>query len=127
MTMMTTLRVAAVLACAGLSACAGRTPAPVAVVQEHDQLADCQAITAEIQSNTAQIGKLGSEEGAKVAQNVIVGAAGLFIPVLWFGMDFQDAAGKEGKALQQRNSYLSRLAATRCAPPAQGGLLPSRG
>ena len=63
--------------------------------------------------------KLGSEEGAKVAQNVVMGAAGLFIPVLWFGMDFQDAAGKEGKALQQRNSYLARLAETRCAPPAR--------
>ena len=127
MTMKTTLRVAAVLACAGLSACAGRAPAPVAVVQEHDQLTDCQAITAEIQSNTAQIGKLGSEDGAKVAQNVIMGAAGLFIPVLWLGMDFQDASGKEGAALRQRNGYLSRLAATRCAPPSQAGLLPSRG
>ena len=112
-------RVAAVLICAGLSACAGRTPAPIAVVQEHDRLADCQAITAEIQSNTAQIGKLGSEEGAKVAQNVFMGAAGLFIPALWFGMDFQDAAGKEGKALQTRNSYLPRLAEARCAPAAQ--------
>ena len=73
----------------------------------------------EIQSNTAQMSKLGSEEGIKVAQNVLMGTAGLFIPVLWFGMDFQDAAGKEGKALQQRNSYLSRLAETRCAPPAR--------
>ena len=114
-----TLRIAAALICAGLSACAGRTPAPVAVVQEHDRLAACQAIMAEIQSNTGQIGRLGSEEGAKVAQNVVMGAAGLFIPVLWLAMDFQDAAGKEGKALQQRNSYLARVAEARCAPPAQ--------
>jgi hypothetical protein len=97
-------------------------------VQEHDQVSDCQAITAEIQSNTAQISKLGSEDGAKVAQNVIMGAAGLFIPVLWLGMDFQDAPGKEGAALRQRNAYLARVAATRCAaPPAQASLLPSRG
>lgn len=124
---MINLRVVAVLACAGLSACAGRTPAPVAVVQEHDQHSDCQAITAEVQSNTAQIAKLGTEDGAKVAQNVLMGTAGLFIPVLWFGMDFQDAPGKEGAALKQRNAYLSRLAATRCAPPAQASLAPSRG
>lgn len=124
---MMTVRIAAVLVCAGLSACAGRTPAPVAIVQEHDHHSDCQAVTAEIQSNTVQIGKLGSEDGSKVAQNVIMGAAGLFIPVLWFGMDFQDAPGKEGAALRQRNEYLARVAATRCAPPAQAGLLPSRG
>jgi hypothetical protein len=113
-----TLRVATVLACAALSACAGRAPAPVALVQENDRVSDCQAITAEIQNNTAQISKLGSEDGAKVAQNVIMGTAGLFIPVLWFGMDFQDAPGKEGAALRQRNAYLARLAEARCAPPA---------
>ena len=125
--MVATTRIAAVLFCAGLSACAGRTPAPVSVVQEHDQHSDCQAITAEVQSNTTQIGKLGSEDGSKVAQNVMTGAAGLFIPVLWFGMDFQDAPGKEGAALKQRNAYLARLAATRCAPPAQASLSPTRG
>jgi len=38
---------------------------------------------------------------------------GLFIPVLWFGMDFQDAAGKEGKALSQRNEDLAGLAKKR--------------
>jgi hypothetical protein len=32
-------------------------------VQEHDRLSDCQAIT-------AQISKLGGEDGAKVAQDV---------------------------------------------------------
>lgn len=62
-----------------------------------------------------------------MAQNVLMGAAGVFIPVLWFGMDFQDAPGKEGAALKQRNAYLSRLAATRCAAPGQASLQPSRG
>ncbi len=121
------LRIAAALLCAGLSACAGRTPTPVAVVQEHDRLTDCQAIMAEIQSNTTQIGKLGSEEGAKVAQNIIMGTAGLFIPILWFGMDFQNAAGKEGAALQQRNSYLARVAETRCNPPTPATLQSPQG
>jgi hypothetical protein len=35
------------------------------------------------------------EEGAKVAQNVVAGVAGVVIPVLWFGMDFKGAASKE--------------------------------
>jgi hypothetical protein len=122
---MTTTRIVAVLACVGLGACAGRTPAPVAIVQDHDRHSDCTAVMAEIQSNTAQIGKLGSEDGAKVAQNVLMGTAGLFIPVLWLGMDFQNASGKEGTALQQRNAYLARVAETRCAAPPQTSSLPA--
>jgi hypothetical protein len=54
----------------------------------------------------------------KVAQNVIVGAAGLFIPDLWFGMDFQGAASTDAAALQSRQQYLGILAAQRCAPRA---------
>ena len=110
-------RLAALFLCLALGACAGRTPAPVAVVQERDQNADCATITAEIQSNTQQIAELGREDGAKVAQNVVAGVAGVFIPVLWFGMDFQDASGKEGRALSQRNQYLSQMAARRCTRP----------
>ena len=62
---------------------------------------DCAAINAEVQANNKKITELGSEEGKKVAQNVIVGAAGLLIPVLWFGMDFQNAAGKATLAEQR--------------------------
>lgn len=101
------------VACA-ISACAGRKPDPVAVVQAHDRHMDCAAITAEVQANNKKISELGSEEGGKVAQNVIVGAAGLLIPVLWFGMDFQNAAGKEVSALQSRQQYLATLAEQRC-------------
>ena len=97
-----------------LGACAGRAPAPVAVVQAQDRYMDCAAISAEVQVNNKRISELGSEEGGKVAQNVIVGAAGLFIPILWFGMDFQNAAGKEVAALQSRQQYLATLAEQRC-------------
>lgn len=79
---------------------------------------DCAAITAEVQSNNKRITELGSEEGSKVAQNVIAGAAGLFIPILWFGMDFQNAAGKEVSALQSRQQYLATLAEQRCGATA---------
>jgi hypothetical protein len=102
-----------------LAACAGRPPAPVAVVQPQDRHLDCAAINAEVQANNKKISELGSEEGGKVAQNVIAGAAGLFIPVLWFAMDFQNAAGKEVSALQSRQQYLATMAEQRCgaAPP----------
>ena len=98
----------------GLAGCAGRAPAPVAVVQAQDRYLDCAAINAEVQANNKRISELGSEEGKKVAQNVIVGAAGVLIPILWFGMDFQNAAGKEVAALQSRQQYLATLAEQRC-------------
>jgi hypothetical protein len=111
--------VLAVVAATQVAACAGRAPAPVAVVQAQDRYMDCAAINVEVQANNKKISELGSEEGKKVAQNVIVGAAGLLIPVLWFGMDFQNAAGKEVAALQSRQQYLATLAEQRCgsAPP----------
>jgi hypothetical protein len=34
-------------------------------------------------------------------------------------MDFQDAAGKEGKSLSQRNEYLGTLAQQRCNRPVE--------
>jgi len=47
---------------------------------------------------------------------VAAGVAGVFIPVLWFGMDFKGAASKEVAALQARQQYLTTLATERCAP-----------
>jgi hypothetical protein len=104
-----------------LVACAGRAPAPVAVVQAQDRYADCAAIVAEVEANNRQVQELASEEGGKVAQNVVAGVAGLVIPVLWFGMDWQGAAGKEVAALQSRQQYLAVLAEQRCASPEKRG------
>ncbi|MGH7060777.1 MAG: hypothetical protein ACREFH_10345 [Stellaceae bacterium] len=105
---------------AALAGCAGRAPQPVAVVQSQDPSLDCTAIAAEVKAGDARIQELGSEEGAKAAQNVAAGVAGLFIWPLWFAMDFQGAASTETTALQSRQEYLATLAAQkRCgAPPA---------
>ena len=62
-----------------ISACAGRAPAPVAVVQPQDRYMDCAAINVEVQANNKKVTELGGEEGSKVAQNVAAGVAGLFI------------------------------------------------
>jgi hypothetical protein len=81
---------------------------------------NCTAIFAEIQSNNNRIQELGREKGWKVAQNVAAGVAGLVVPVLWFGMDWQGAAGTEARALQDRQSYLAALAAQKhCTAPQQ--------
>jgi len=98
------------------AACAGRDPQPVATVQPTDAMATCAMITAEIQANNIKVQELAGEEGAKVAQNVAAGVAGVVIPVLWFGMDFKGAASKEVAALQARQQYLTILATERCRP-----------
>ena len=92
-----------------LGASAGRSPQPVAVVQPQDQFTDCAAIRAEVEANNRRVQELASEEGLKTTQNVAAGVAGLFIPVLWFGMDFQGAASKEAAALQKPTA-ISRYA-----------------
>ena len=117
-----------------LAACAGRAPNPVAVVQPQDRFMDCAAISAEVQANNKKISELGGDEGTKVAQNVIVGVAGLVIPILWFGMDFQGTAPKEIAALQSRQQYLGTMAEARCGavvplpvqniPPTPGAPVP---
>lgn len=104
-----------------IAACAGRTPAPVAVVQPQDRYTDCTAILAEVEANNQRVAELGQEQGLKTAQNVAAGVAGFVIPVLWFGMDWQGAQSKEVAALQSRQQYLATLAEQRCqsAPQAR--------
>lgn len=111
--------VSTVATCVALAGCAGRSPQPVAVSQMQDSAMNCTAIQAEIQANNTKISDLASEEGAKVAQNVAAGVAGIFIWPIWFAMDFQGAAGKESAALQARNQYLGALAPQRCTTATQ--------
>jgi hypothetical protein len=100
-----------------LLGCAGRAPDMVPIVQVNDPLLTCDQIIAEAKINNDRITELAREEGWKVTQNVAAGVVGLVIWPVWFGMDFQDAAGKEGRALSQRNEYLGTLATQRCSPP----------
>lgn len=95
---------------AALAGCAGRSPAPVAVVQPTDRYMDCTAILAEVGANNERVKQLAADKGLKTTQNVAAGVAGIFIPVLWFGMDFQGTADTEITALQSRQQYLSMMA-----------------
>src|SRR5688572_2664763 len=102
-----------------LSACAGRAPQLTPAVQAMDQQMTCEQIQAEAKINNDRITDLASEQGWKVGQNVAAGVVGLVIWPVWFGMDFQDAAGKEGRALSQRNEYLGTMARDRCGRQVQ--------
>lgn len=101
-----------------LGSCAGRDARPVAISQPQDATMACAQIQAEITGNNQLISDLGSERGAKVAQNAIVGVAGIIVPVLWFAMDFKGAATTDQGALKQRDIYLASMATTeRCGTP----------
>jgi hypothetical protein len=109
-----------------LGGCAGRAPNLEPLVQASDQTLTCDQIIAETKINNEKISNLATEEGWKVTQNVAAGVVGLVIWPVWFGMDFQNAAGKEGQALSQRNEYLGTLAKSRCAPPGATASIPDR-
>lgn len=98
-----------------LASCAGRSPDPVDTVKSHDQEMTCDQIIAEAQSHKAEVVELESEQDWKVAQNVAAATVGavLLWPML-FAMDFQNAAGKEQRALVQRMGYLAELAQDKC-------------
>jgi hypothetical protein len=115
------MRVVAVCALGALlAACAGRSPQPVAVVQAQDRYMDCAAVIAEVKANNATVQQLADEKGLKVGQNVAAGVAGLFIPVLWFAMDWQGTQDKEITALQSRQQYLATMAEQRNCGAQQG-------
>ena len=81
---------------------------------------DCIAIYAEVAANNREVERLAREQGWKVAQNIAAGVAGLVVPVLWFGMDWQGTASKEAQALQARQQYLGALAVQKhCGGPPQ--------
>ena len=92
-----------------LSACAGRAPAPVAVIQPIDDTMTCDSLRAEVSANNDRVTALGSESGAKVAQNVAAVAVGLFFFPALFLMDTQGAAGIDERSLRSRNDYLARI------------------
>ena len=92
------------------SACAGRKPAPVDAAQVGDEKMSCDMIAAESRSNARRIIELKGEEDAKVGQNIAAAAAGVFLILPFFLMDFQDAPGVEGRAMVRRQKRPHALA-----------------
>jgi hypothetical protein len=72
-------------------------------------------IRAEIEVNNARAQKLASENGWKIAQNVVAGTVGLVFWPLLFATDVKAAAYQEATALQSRQEYLAKLAQQRCS------------
>jgi len=93
-----------------LAGCAGRAPSPVPLIQTTDSEVNCIGIKAEVKRNNKRVTELAREKNLKLAQNVAAGVGGLFIPIVWFGMDLQGTQSLEIEALQDRQKYLADLA-----------------
>jgi hypothetical protein len=103
----TTTLVAVALIAGG---CAGRKPNPVDAVQLGDNQMSCAMLASESRITAARIIELKGEAEGKVAQNILAGAAGVFLILPFFLMDFQDAPGVEGRAMVRRHRHLQALA-----------------
>lgn len=114
------------LAVLSLTACAGRPPELIPIVQTADTQLSCDAIRAETEANNSRIAALATEQQWKMGQNVVAGIVGFAIWPAWLGLDLQNAAGKDAAALTQRNEVLLALARDRCRPASQtASLTPS--
>jgi hypothetical protein len=91
-----------------LSACAGKTPNPVPQHQPGDEMLSCSQIKQELMDNQTKIMNLIPKEN-KTGKNVALGAAGAFLLVPLFFMDFSDAERIEVQAYQLRDNWLRTL------------------
>lgn len=92
-----------------LTACGGRTPAPVMVAQYGDDRKSCKALEFELNNTQAEINRILPKTD-KTGKNVALGVAGLFLLVPWFFMDFKEAEQTEYEALRQRYNHLAMIA-----------------
>ncbi len=100
---------AALIASLVMSACGGRTPAPVMTAQYGDQSKSCEALEFEMSQVQADIQRILPSTD-KTGKNVALGVAGAFLLVPWFFMDFKNAEQTEYEALRQRYNNLAILA-----------------
>lgn len=92
-----------------VSACGGRTPAPVMVAQFGDEQKSCEALRFEMSNAQGEIQRLLPKTN-KTGQNVALGVAGWFLLVPWFFMDFKNAEATEYEAYRQRYNHLASIA-----------------
>lgn len=110
--MKTTMKTAtaAMAAVVMMAGCAGRAPNPVSAHQPTDAGATCATLRAEITANEATIAELQDSKTNRAVRNVAVAVGGVFVPVLFLGLDVQQSQEAEIAALETRNAVLgSRL------------------
>lgn len=92
-----------------LNACAGRDAPPVMVMQRGDETKSCKSLAYELKTLQSDIDDLLPKTNKDV-QNVALGAAGYFLLVPWFFIDFKNAEKIEYEAYRQRYDHLTSIA-----------------
>lgn len=91
-----------------MTACAGRTPMPVASYQYGDEQKSCEELRAEMAGLDKRVQEL-LPDSQKTGKNVALGVAGAFFLVPWFFMDFSDSEKVEIRAYQDRAQALNGI------------------
>lgn len=105
-------KITCALLCASMlsvTACGGRTPAPVMAQQYGDHEKNCKALLYEIHNIEGEIQRLLPKTD-KTGKNVALGVAGWFFLVPLFFMDFKNAEAVEYEAYRQRYNHLTAIA-----------------
>ncbi len=94
-----------------LSACAGRDPNPVEMTKATDTILSCPLIRAEMEGNTSRARTLLKAAEDADSNNAALVVTGIILfPPLMFLMDLSEADKIELEALQNRNTYLAKVA-----------------
>lgn len=93
-----------------LAACGGRDANPVAAKQIGDKELSCEELEIALIDIQGDVNDLIGEKSDSRSENVAWGVAGLFIPVLWLGLDLTETEQVEMRALEKRARELERLA-----------------
>lgn len=91
-----------------VSGCGGRTAYPVNTYQPGDESKSCKNLTDEMSEIEGEINKRRPNEN-HTGKNIFLGAAGAFLIVPWFFMDFSETEKIENNAYRARYNYLVRI------------------
>ena len=92
--------------------CAGREANPIPAYLPGDETRSCSALKAEIAQLQSDMARMLPKTD-KTGKNVALGAAGLFLIVPWFFMDFKGTEKIEFDAMRTRHNRLLIIAAER--------------
>ena len=91
-----------------ISACAGKSPSPVMIMQYGDDQKSCKKLKQEMLYIQGEIQNLMPKTD-KTGKNVGLGVAGIFFIVPWFFMDFKNGEQQEYDAYRQRYNHLANI------------------
>ena len=107
-----------------MSGCGGREANPVQIYRPGDETRGCVSLKMEMAQLESDMQRILPKTD-KSGTNLLCGAAGVFLIVPWFFMDFKGADKIEFDAMRNRFNYLLTIAAEKECPIAEIEAIPS--